>query len=161
MAAHATETAPPGSTSPLSSPFVIELVKQWRAQDANGFWDKKSDEELLAPYVVTKEQRKRLPIIADPDERTLMRIELFYNAIGMVIEQRTGIIAMPMMKMHREGFGRLMLIAGRLVILNRIMRDAHRFGFESLEKMADEGDSLVETGVQMINRFQDVARYGA
>ena len=33
------------------SVFFKELIKQWRAQDSYGAWDKKSDLELLAPYV--------------------------------------------------------------------------------------------------------------
>ena len=49
--------------SPLNTVFVQELVKQWRAQDINGVWEGKSDETLLAPYIVTKEQRREMPIM--------------------------------------------------------------------------------------------------
>lgn len=145
----------------LSSPFIQELVKQWRAQDTHGVWDKKSNQDLIAAYIVTMEMRRSLPILSDVDAKTLQRIELFYNAVSMCIEQRTGAIAMPMIKMHHEGFGRLMLIAGRLVIINRTMRDAHRFGFESMEKLAAEGVKLVDEGVAMINAFPDVVNYNA
>lgn len=145
----------------LSSIFIQELVKQWRAQDTHGVWDKKSNDELIAPYIVTKEMRRGIPIIADPDARTLQRIELFYNAVSMAVEQRTGVTATPMIKMHHEGFGRLMLIAGRLIIINRTMRDAHRFGFESMEKLASEGEKLVDEGVAMVNAFPDVVNYSA
>lgn len=147
--------------SALSSPFIQELVKQWRAQDLHGAWDKKRDEELLAPYIVTREQRRSMPIIADPDERMLHRIELFHNAVGMAIERRTGIPATPMIKMHHEGFGRLVLIAGRLIVVSRILRDVHRFGFESMEKMAAEGEKLVDAGVAMVNSFPDVVNYNS
>jgi len=144
-----------------SSPFIQELVKQWRAQDSHGFWDKKSNADLIAPYIVTKEMRRSIPIMADPDARTLQRIEMFYNAVSMTIEQRTGVTATPMIKMHHEGFGRLMLIAGRLVIINRTIRDAHRYGFETMEKLASEGDKMVDEGVAMINSFPDVVNYSA
>ena len=156
--ASVTEMAAPQAA--LSSPFIVELVKQWRAQDSNGVWDKKSNEELIAPYIVTKEMRRKMPIIGDPDARTLQRIELFYNAVGMAVEQRTGITAMPLIKMHHEGFGRVALIAGRLVVINRTMRDVHRFGFESLETLAAEGDKLIESSVEMIAAFPSVANYG-
>jgi len=153
------ETIPPVPQA-LSSPFIQELVKQWRAEDWHGVWDKKSDEELLAPYIVTREQRRNLPIIGDPDARTLHRVELFYTAVGMAIERLTGVAASPMLKLHQEGFGRLVLIAGRLVVISRHMRDVHRFGFESLEKMAAEGEKLVEAGVDMVTSFPDVVNYG-
>jgi probable nitrogen fixation protein len=145
----------------LSSPFIKELVKQWRAQDSHGAWDKKSNHDLIAPYIITKEMRRSLPIISDVDARTLQRIELFYNAVSMSIEQRTGVTAVPIIKMHHEGFGRLVLIAGRLVIHSRTMRDAHRFGFESMEKLLAEGEQLVEAGVEMIRAFPDIVNYNA
>ena len=145
--------------SPMESLFVRELVKQWRAQDSFGTWEKKSDELLLEPYVVDKEKRKTLPIMGDPDPETLWRLELFYNAVGMAIEKQTGVMVSPMMKMHHEGFGRMVLIAGRLIVVNKQLRDVHRFGFPSMEKLAEEGEKLVEAGVSMISQFPEVAQF--
>lgn len=146
--------------SPLATVFVQELVKQWRAQDAHGAWEGKTDEMLLEPYIITKEQRREMPIIGDPDPETLWRLELFYNAVGLSIERRTGVMVSPMLKMHHEGFGRLVLTAGRLIIINKQLRDVHRFGFGSMEKLAEEGEKLVAAGVDMINQFPEVAKYG-
>lgn len=141
------------------SVFLKELIKQWRAQDAHGAWDKKSDLDLIAPYIITKEQRREVPIIGDPDPETLWRLELFYNAVGLAIERATGIMVSPIMKMHHEGFGRMVLTAGRLVVVNKHLRDVHRFGFETLGKLAEEGDKLVRAGVDMIEKFPEVAKY--
>ncbi len=146
--------------NPMESVFIRELVKQWRAQDSYGTWEKKSDELLLEPYVVDKEKRKSLPLMADPDPETLWRLELFYNAVGMAIERQTGVMVSPMMKMHHEGFGRMVLIAGRLIAVNKQLRDVHRFGFLSFAKLAEEGEKLVAQGVEMITKFPEVARYG-
>jgi probable nitrogen fixation protein len=140
----------------VTTGFVNELVKQWRAQDAHGAWEGKADETLLADYILSKEQRRALPIIGDPDPETLWRMELFYNAVSMAIERETGVIASPMMKMHHEGFGRLVLIAGRLVVVNKHLRDVHRFGFESLARLEEEGGKLVDAGVEMIRKYPDL-----
>jgi len=145
--------------APIDTAFVKELIKQWRAQDTHGAWEGKSDETLLAPYIITREQRREMPIIGDPDPETLWRLELFYNAVGLAIERRTGSIASPMMKMSHEGFGRMVLMAGRLVVVNKHLRDVHRFGFESMEKLAAEGEKLVAAGVEMIRQFPDVVNY--
>jgi probable nitrogen fixation protein len=147
-------------TPPIDTAFVKELIKQWRAQDTHGAWGGKSDETLLAPYIVTREQRREMPIIGDPDPETLWRLELFYNAVGLAIERRTGSIATPMMKMSHEGFGRMVLMAGRLVVINKHLRDVHRFGFESMEKLAAEGEKLVASGVEMIRQYPEVVNYG-
>lgn len=146
--------------APLETVFLQELVKQWRAQDINGVWEGKSDETLLAPYIITKEQRREMPIMGDPDPETLWRLELFYNAIGLSIERLTGVMVSPMMKMSHEGFGRQVLIAGRLIVVNKQLRDVHRFGFNSMEILAEEGQKFVNAGVEMIKKFPEVANFG-
>ena len=146
-------------TDATESVFIQELIKQWRAQDTHGTWDKKSDLELLAPYIIDKEARKQLPIIGDPDPETLWRLELFYNAVGLAIERATGAMVSPMMKMSHEGFGRMVLTAGRLVVVNKHLRDVHRFGFPTLEKLAEEGTKMVQAGVEMIGKFPEVVNY--
>ncbi len=143
----------------MQDPFIRELVKQWRAQDTHGTWEGKSDATLLDPYVLTPEKRKDLPMMADPDPETLWRMELFYNAIALSIERETKVMVSPMLKMHHEGFGRQVLIAGRLIVFNKQVRDAHRFGFNSLEKLAAASTNAVTEAVEMIRKFPDVANY--
>ena len=144
----------------LQDPFIRELVKQLRAQDAHGTWEGKSDLMLLAPYIVTPEQRRALPIIDDPDPDLLWRLDLFHNAIGLAIERATRCMVSPMTKMSHEGFGRTVLTAGRLIVVNRHLRDVHRFGYASLAKLAEAGNKLVAEGVEMIRNYPDVANYG-
>ncbi len=141
------------------APFVKELVKVWRAQDAHGTWDGKADLDLLEPYIVDKEKRRALPIIGDPDPDTIWRLELFFNAVALSIERATGVMVSPMFKMSHEGFGRMVLIGGRLITVNKQLRDVHRFGFDNLGKLAEEGQKYVNAGIEMINKFPDVANY--
>lgn len=141
------------------APFVKELVKIWRAQDTHGAWEGKRDLDLLEPYILDKEKRRALPIVGDPDPDTIWRMELFFNAVALSIEKVTGVMISPMLKMHHEGFGRMVLIGGRLIIVNKQLRDVHRFGFDNLGKLAAEGDKYVASGVEMIRKFPDVANY--
>ncbi len=145
----------------MATPFIRELVKQIRAQDLHGAWEGKSDARLIEPYVLSAEQRREIPLIGDPDPETLWRLELFYNAVGLAVERATGVMVSPMMKMHHEGFGRLVLTAGRLIVVNKHLRDVHRFGFPSLAKLAGTGGALVADAVAMIRQFPEVAHYGA
>lgn len=141
-----------------SSLFLQELVKQVRAQDTYGTWEGKSDALVLQDFIVTKEQRKLMPIIGDPDPDVIWRIERFYNAVGLAIERRTGLIAGPMMKITHEGFGRLLLTAGRLVVISKTLRDVHRFGFETYVKLGEAGDKAIDEAVGWIEKFPEVAR---
>jgi probable nitrogen fixation protein len=141
------------------APFVKELVKIWRAQDTHGAWEGKRDLALLEPYILDKEKRRALPIVGDPDPDTIWRLELFFNAVALAIEKATGVMISPMLRMHHEGFGRMVLIGGRLIVVNKQLRDVHRFGFDNLGKLAAEGDKYVSGGVEMIRKFPDVANY--
>jgi len=146
-------------TPGADAPFVKELIKVWRAQDTHGTWENKADLDLIAPYLMTKEERRALPIMGDPDPDTVWRMELFFNAVALSIEKETRVMVSPMFKVHHEGFGRMVLIGGRLIVVNKQLRDLHRFGFESLEKLAEQGDKYVKEGVDMINKFPEVAKY--
>ena len=143
----------------LESPFIKELIKVWRAQDTHGAWEGKSDLVLIEPYILDKEARRALPLVGDPDPETIWRLELFFNAIALAIERATGVMVSPMLKMHHEGFGRMVLIGGRLIVVNKQLRDVHRFGFDNLGKLADEGAKYVKAGVEMVEKFPDVAKY--
>jgi probable nitrogen fixation protein len=140
----------------LATPFLQIMVRLLRAQDSFGAWERKGDGELLADYVLTREQRRAIPIIGDPDPDVLWRMEQYYAAIGLAIEQETGHVASPMMKMHHEGFGRVILTAGRLVVLSKHLRDVHRFGFDSLAALAAAGAEQVAAAAELIRRFPEV-----
>ena len=99
---------------------------------------------------------RRRPLRADPD--LVWRIEQFYGAIELVVEQETGLVASPMLKIYDEGFGRVILITGKLVVLTKHLRDAQRFGFETLAALAAEGMKQVAAAVAMIRQFPEVAR---
>lgn len=145
----------------LNDAFVRELIKQIRAQDTHGTWEGKSDAKLLEPYILTAEQRRAMPMMGDPDPDTLWRLDLFHNAIGLCIEKATKCMVSPMTKMSHEGFGRTVLTTGRLIVVNRHLRDVHRFGYPSLARLAEAGNKLVDEGVAMVEQYREVATWGA
>jgi probable nitrogen fixation protein len=153
----ATTTSAADTDNLPDSYFVKLLVQLVRAEDSYGTWEGKTDASLLKDFIVTKEQRRAMPIIADPDPDVLWRLEKFYAAVGLAIERRTGHMASPMLKMNHEGFGRMILIAGRLVVVSKYLRDVHRFGFETFEKLAEAGEKIVTSGVDYVQKYKEVA----
>jgi probable nitrogen fixation protein len=141
----------------LSTDFIQEMVKQMRAIDSYGTYDGWPAGRILAPYVVTKEQRREIPVIGDPDEIMLARIKAFYNAVSSLIEKECGLMAVPIVNITHEGFGRALITVGKLVVMDRTLRDVHRYGYESLSKLKDEGDKLLSVALEIIGKYPEVA----
>lgn len=141
----------------LSTDFIMEMVKQMRAIDSYGTYDGWPAERILASYVVTKDQRRTIPVIGDPDEILLSRIKAFYNAITSLVEKECGLMAVPMINITHEGFGRAVITVGKLVVMDKTLRDVHRYGYESLSKMKDEADKLLSVALEIVGKHPDVA----
>jgi len=141
----------------LSSDFVAEMVRQMRAIDTYGTYDDWSVEKILEPFILTKQQRREIPIIGDPDEIILARIKAFYNAISALLEKECGLMAVPMVNITHEGFGRALITVGKLVVMDKTLRDVHRFSFLSLSKMKDEADRLLSVALAIIDEHPKAA----
>lgn len=141
----------------LDSDFARELVRQMRAIDTYGTYDDWPLAKILAPFVLTKAMRREIPIVGDPDAVTLSRVSAFYNAIAALIEARTGRMAVPMIHLSHEGFGRALITVGKLVTMDRTLRDVHRFGFPDAAKMQQEAEGLVDKAVALVDAHRAVA----
>ncbi len=141
----------------MTTDFIQEMVKQMRAVDSYGTYDGWPAERILAPYVLTKEQKRAIPVIGDPDEILLSRIKCFYNAIASLIEKECGQMAVPMINITHEGFGRAVINVGKLVVMDKTLRDVHRYGYESLSKMKDEADKLLAVALEIVGKYPEVA----
>ncbi|HED34509.1 MAG TPA: NifX-associated nitrogen fixation protein [Gammaproteobacteria bacterium] len=141
----------------LESDFVKEMVRQMRAVDTYGTYDNWTAAKILEPFILTREMKREIPIIGDPDEIIISRIKAFYNAIAAMIEKECGLMASPVINITYEGFGRVIIIVGKLVVLDKNLRDVHRFGFQDLSKMKDEADKILSIALEIIGKHSDAA----
>lgn len=153
----AADTALRGGPMP-QSPFLAQLAAVIRAEDSHGHWENRTDAALMAEFILTAEERRAIPMMGDADPEVMWRLGKFYDAVGLMVEKRTGCMASQMQKFHHEGFGRVVLIAGKLVVLSRHLRDVHRFGFETWAKLAEAGEAAVESAVATVAEFPQAAQ---
>ena len=140
------------------SPFLKALAQQIRVNDSYGTFRNWSDELLLKPFIVTKEQKRKISVEGEVDPITKGRIMAFYRAIAYRIESETGQLAQVVVDLSHEGFGWALVFCGRLLVVSKTLRDAQRYGFNSFEQLEDEGEKLVQKGIDYIKRFPDVAK---
>jgi probable nitrogen fixation protein len=138
--------------------FLDDLVDQLRAGDTYGQLDRLADDRLLRPYVVTREKQREIPIDCDVDPATEGRLRSFYQAVAAAVEKASGTYTATVLDLSHEGFGRALVFAGRLVVVSEILRDAQRFGFPTVDKLADYGERLVAQANKVIAQYPEVAR---
>ena len=107
--------------------------------------------------ILTRERRAGIPLIGDPDDETISRVKAFYNAIAVLIEKECKLLAVPLVHLTHEGFGRALITVGKLLAVDRTLRDVHRFGFPSLSKMKDEADKILSVALERIGQYPAVA----
>ncbi|CAO5193615.1 Protein in nifX-nifW intergenic region [Frankia sp. AiPs1] len=137
--------------------FLRDLLDQVRAGDTYGQLSRFSDEQMLAPFVVTKEQRRAIPATCDLEAATEARLRSFYQAVAAAVEKATGAFSTTILDLNHEGFGRAIVFAGRLVVIDNALRDVQRFGFDSLDALAARGESLVIGATKIIDQYHGVA----
>ncbi|MBU1669138.1 NifX-associated nitrogen fixation protein [bacterium] len=138
--------------------FIDTLIGQVRALDQFGTWTNRTDEDLLSEkYVKSKEDLRNIPVIADIDEMQTHDIRLIYQAVALAFEKKTGVMCSVVMEMSHEGFGRAVVIADKIVIVNKFFKDAHRYSFRTYEKLAEEGEKMLENAITLYTKYKDVA----
>ena len=128
----------------LAHNAAIDLIRR------RGTRDKTREQfaaEIISPFAPT----------GDPDEQTLSRVKAFYNGIAVLIEKECGQIAVPMLNITHEGFGRALITVGKLVVMDRTVRDVHRYGYDSFSKMKDEADKFLAVALEIIGKYPEVA----
>ncbi len=143
---------------PTTSPILQEIVRQLRAADPYGTYRSWSDELLLKPFVVSKAQKRQISLEGEVDPGVRSRILIYYRAIAALIEKETGLLAQVVLDLNGEGFGWVLVFSGRLLLVVNTLRDAHRFGFDSLDQLVEKATALIDKGIQLARTYPEVGR---
>lgn len=141
------------------SPFLEEVVRQIRSYDQYGVYKSWTNELVLGPYVISKKQKRDISLEGDIEPATKLRIICFYRAVASLIEKETAQLCQVIVDINNEGFGWALVWSGRLLTVCQTLRDAHRFGFDSLERLAAQGEKITQSGREVVQRFPEVARF--
>ncbi|MEM0910297.1 MAG: NifX-associated nitrogen fixation protein, partial [Pseudomonadota bacterium] len=139
----------------LEHPFIKQMIIQLRAVDSYGTYDTWSDAKVLDPMILTKAKRREIPVIGDPDETVIARVKAYYNCLALLIEKNTGLMAVPVINLTHEGFGRAFISVGKLIVLDRTLRDVHRFGFPSVEALINEAEKYVGKATDLVETYRE------
>lgn len=126
-----------------SVPFFTSLVEKLRSYDSYGSWKNKTDAQIVQPLIKTKEDKKQIDTNTAPDQRHLWFVRMFFEAVALAAEKRTGAMMVVALDINHEGFGRALIFHEERILLHRSLRNVQKFGFASLEELTGEGEKLV------------------
>ena len=141
----------------LTTDFMKEMVRQMRALDSYGQYDGQPIEKLLSSLVLSTARKAKIPQLGNPDETTVSCVKAFYNAIAVLVEKECGLLAGSLIHLSHESFERTLITVGKLVVLDRTLRDMHHFGFESLSKMKTKADKYLSVAIEIFSKHPEVA----
>ena len=151
--------APAGTAgrTPAPDAFLRDLTALIRAGDHYGRLDSYDTDRLLKPYL-TSSLVVRPDGSCAADALAVERVRTFFQAVAAGIERAAGVMTAVAVDVNGEGFGRVFVLAGRLVAIAESMRDAGRFAFADVPALAAAGDALVARAVAVLAVHPEVAR---
>lgn len=142
------------NNSIYQSAFMQQILRQIKAHDSYGVHDGWSAERLMEPFF----RKRGGDVTCNMDAAAMLRLNTFYQALAVLIEGECGQMVMPINNVNEEGFGRVLLVVGRLVVLDKVIRDAGRFGFANPEAMQAEAEKLLAVAVGLIGKYPEAAK---
>lgn len=132
-------------------PFSECLKRVAAAHEQFGFLFPKSGDERVA-RLFGEGKSKGVPACGAAPDETKLAASVYFRAVAYTLELRTGKRAMCMVEWDAEGFGRALVYAGRLVLVTKAWRPGH-FGFAGVEQAYQEGESLVASGTEWLEKY--------
>lgn len=143
----------------LGEIFLKEIVNQVRAYDTYGTWEKKSNEDLLKEFLKGG-SKKPLSLVGhcEIDPKAMLKIYAYFKALGAIIEKLSGFITSVVINMDDEGNGTVLIYTGRFILVNKTIRNANMFGFNSIDDMRSQGEKLIHKALHFLESYAEVAR---
>ncbi|MGK7926477.1 MAG: DUF269 domain-containing protein [Spirulina sp.] len=124
-------------------PFLQELVRQVRLRDTWGIYRDWSNELMLQSLITTSDREYEAISQGEVDALSQLRISAFYHAIAATIEQEIGQMTEIFLNLHHCDNNSALIFCGRVLVVLDLFRRIADFGFDSLERLAMEGERLV------------------
>lgn len=140
--------------------ILKEIVNQVRAYDTYGTWEKKSDHDILNHLFLTKpEKQPSLSLMGhcEVDPKALLKLHAYFKAIGALIEKSSGLLTSVVINLDEEGNGIVLIYSGRLILVNKSIRDANKFRFKSLDEMALQAQRFIDKALELVEKYREVA----
>lgn len=134
-------------------PFLQELARQVRLRDTLGIYRDWSNELMLQSLITTSDREYQAISQGKVDALSQLRISAFYHAIAATIEKEVGQMTETFLNLHYCDNNSALIFCGRVLVVLDLFKRIADFGFDSLERLVEEGERLI------INATHKACRY--
>ncbi|WP_013323686.1 NifX-associated nitrogen fixation protein [Gloeothece verrucosa] len=135
-------------------PFVDELLRQFRLHDTSGCYENWSNELLLNSLILSPIREKNRAINSQVDSSlSYLRVCAFYHTVAIEIEKKTGRLPETFINLSPQGSSSALICCGNLLVVYELLERVSSFGFDSLEKLINTGEQLIQYAVARVHQF--------
>ena len=141
--------------SKYKNAFLTELIKQIRLADTFSKYLDWSNELLIEQLIVSldKEEHSNKNLNLDPLNQLLTNA--FYNAIGVMIEKRSGHSTETYVHLRNKEFSSAVISCGGVLVLYSLIWGYQSFGFLSLQELIESATTDINNAVTKASHYLD------
>lgn len=141
----------------ISSLFLDSLDKVVQGNDALGLYRNLDVAQRLEQmFLVTPEEKQQTEACGLIDPKVKEKIELFFQAVTYAIEQKSGKLVSSIVELNSEGFGRVILYSGRLILVNKSIRGIQKFTFTELKQLDKAGTQYISNALSWLEKYPEI-----
>lgn len=138
--------------------FLESLLAIVGAHDIYGTYRQLSEEQKLSRFfLITPEERAEMESCGKQLEKSKAQTRLFFQAMALAIEQRTGRMVSSIVELNDDGCGRALLYSGRLVLLCKSIRGASPFAFVETERASKDGEKYIASSIEWLDKYPQIS----
>ena len=141
--------------SKLQHPFLQELIEQIRLADTLDKYLDWSDELLVNQLIISLDKEAISSKNLNFDSLNQLLTNAFYNAMGTIIERRTGHTTETFVHLKSKEFSSAVVFCGGVLVLYSLIWGYRSFGFLSLQELIESAENSINDAVTEASRYLD------
>ena len=145
----------PLQSSKSNHPFLQELIEQIRRADTFGKYHRWSDESLVNQLIISSDKEAISSKNLNLDPLNQLLTNAFYNAIGIIIEKKTGHFTETFVYLRNKEFSSVVISCDGVLVLYSLIWGYRSFGFLSIQELMESAETYINDAVIKASRYLD------
>ncbi|ELS00726.1 Protein of unknown function, DUF269 [Xenococcus sp. PCC 7305] len=143
----------PPKLNKLQDSFLQELIRQIRLADSFGQYNNWSDELLVEQLITTRYHHETAANNFNLETLNQILTKAFYQAIGAIIERRTGHSTEVFINLRSKEFSSAVISCGGVLVLYSLIWGYRKLSFLSLSELVESAETNIHNAVSKASLY--------